>query len=45
MSIVDLNQSTVPTVLVLAQGKEMLRESRFIAFDKIERILGLMAED
>ena len=36
---------TVPTVLVLSEGKEMLRESRFIGFDRIERILSLMAED
>jgi thioredoxin-like negative regulator of GroEL len=36
---------TVPTILVLAQGKEMLRESRFIGFDRIDRLLGLMAED
>ncbi|MDD2534169.1 MAG: thioredoxin family protein [Eubacteriales bacterium] len=35
---------TVPTILVLAEGKEMLRESRFIAYDKIDRIMGLMAD-
>lgn len=36
---------TVPTILVLADGKEMLRESRFIGYDRIDRLLGLMAED
>ncbi|MDD2458714.1 MAG: thioredoxin family protein [Eubacteriales bacterium] len=36
---------TVPTILVLAEGKEMLRESRFIGYDRIDRLLGLMAED
>ena len=35
---------SVPTVLVLDHGKELLRESRFIAFDQIERILGQMSE-
>lgn len=30
---------TVPTVMVLLNGKEMLRESRFIGFERIERIL------
>ncbi|NCA99552.1 MAG: thioredoxin [Clostridia bacterium] len=35
---------TVPTILVLAEGKEMLRESRFIGFDRIDRLLGLMTE-
>jgi len=30
---------TVPTILVLAEGKEMLRESRYIDFAKITRIL------
>ena len=35
---------TVPTILVLAQGKEMIRESRFIGFDRIDRLLNLMAD-
>lgn len=35
---------TVPTVLVLSEGKEMLRESRFIGFERIERLLSLMAD-
>jgi thiol-disulfide isomerase/thioredoxin len=30
---------TVPTILVWAEGKEMLRESRYIDFSKITRIL------
>lgn len=36
---------SVPTVLVLDHGKELLRESRFIAFDRIERILGQLSEE
>ncbi len=32
---------TVPTVLVFSQGKEILRESRFINFEKIERLFNL----
>ncbi len=36
---------TVPTVLLVTEGKEILRESRFIDFDKIERILELMGDD
>lgn len=35
---------TVPTVLLLQNGKELLRESRFIAYDKIERLMTLMAD-
>jgi thioredoxin-like negative regulator of GroEL len=35
---------TVPTILVLAKGKELLRESRFIGFDRIERLMHLMAD-
>ena len=35
---------TVPTVLLLSEGTEMLRESRFIAYDKIERLMTLMAD-
>jgi hypothetical protein len=34
----------VPTILVLAKGKELLRESRFIGFDRIERLMHLMAD-
>ncbi len=33
---------TVPTILVFYEGKEVLRESRFIDFTKIERILDLL---
>lgn len=33
---------TVPTILVMADGKEVLRESRFIDFQKIQRLLDLM---
>ncbi len=33
---------TVPTILVFAEGKEVLRESRFIDFTKIQRILDLI---
>ena len=33
---------TVPTILVMFEGKEVLRESRFIDFNKIERILNLL---
>ena len=29
----------VPTVMVFAQGKELLRESRFINVDKIKRLV------
>lgn len=36
---------TVPTVLLVTEGKEILRESRFIDFDRIERILELMGDD
>jgi thioredoxin-like negative regulator of GroEL len=32
---------TVPTVLVLLEGREILRESRFIDFDRLARILEL----
>lgn len=35
---------TVPTVLVMHEGREALRESRFIDFDSIERSLMLLAE-
>ena len=33
---------TVPTILVFFEGKEVLRESRFIDFAKIERMLDLL---
>ncbi len=32
---------TVPTILIFSQGREMLRESRFINMGKIDRILKL----
>ena len=32
---------TVPTILVLLDGREILRESRFIDFDRLARILEL----
>ena len=32
----------MPTVLVFQNGKEILRESRFIDFQKIERLMGLL---
>ncbi|QVK18544.1 thioredoxin family protein [Mycoplasmatota bacterium] len=32
---------TVPTVLIFSSGKEILRESRFVAFNKIKRLLDL----
>lgn len=34
----------MPTVLVFQQGKEILRESRFIDFQKIERLMSLLFE-
>ncbi|HBS92197.1 MAG TPA: thioredoxin [Erysipelotrichaceae bacterium] len=33
---------TVPTILVYNSGKEVLRESRFIDFSKIDRMLDLL---
>lgn len=30
---------TVPTIVIFYQGKEVLRESRFVNFDKIEKQL------
>lgn len=33
---------TVPTILIFNNGKEVLRESRFIDFSKIDRLLGLL---
>lgn len=35
---------TVPTVLLFSKGKEILRESRFIDLNKIERIIKLNLE-
>lgn len=32
---------TVPTILVFSQGQEILRESRFINFEKIERLFNM----
>jgi len=33
---------TVPTILIFAEGKEVLRESRFIDFAKIQRLLDII---
>lgn len=33
---------TAPTVLLFYEGKEILRESRFISLEKIERLLQLV---
>jgi len=30
---------TVPTIVIFSGGKEILRESRFIDFEKIDRLL------
>jgi len=35
---------TVPTIVGYSEGKEILRESRFIDFDKIERLLQIFSE-
>lgn len=32
---------SVPTVLIFSEGKELLRESRYIKYDKIERLIEL----
>lgn len=32
---------TVPTIIVYSDGKEILRESRFIDFDKLKRLFNL----
>jgi hypothetical protein len=32
---------TVPTILMYAEGKELLRESRFVNFDNINRLLSI----
>lgn len=36
---------TVPTILVFSHGKEILRESRFIDFSKIERLFNLYLDN
>lgn len=35
---------TVPTILLLHEGKEILRESRFVDFNNIERLLSLLED-
>lgn len=35
---------TVPTIVIYSEGKEILRESRFIDFEKIERVLNIYAQ-
>lgn len=35
---------TVPTVLIVHQQKEVLRESRYIDFNKINRLLNLLSD-
>jgi len=32
---------SVPTVLIFSEGKELLRESRYINYDKIQRLIAL----
>ena len=32
---------SVPTVLIFSEGKELLRESRYINYDKIQRLIDL----
>lgn len=32
---------SVPTVLIFSEGKELLRESRYIKYDKVERLIDL----
>lgn len=32
---------SVPTVLIFSEGKELLRESRYINYDKITRLINL----
>jgi len=36
---------TVPTILMIYEGREILRESRFIDFEKVERTLLLIKEE
>lgn len=35
---------TVPTIMIMNEGKEILKESRFIDFEKIERTLELLVD-
>lgn len=35
---------TVPTVLIMYENREILRESRFIDFQKVERTLSLLTD-
>ena len=35
---------SVPTVLVFSEGKELLRESRYINYSKIERLIDMFHE-
>jgi len=35
---------TIPTVLIMYQGREIGRESRFIDFDQLERTISLMTD-
>ena len=35
---------TVPTIVIFSKGKEILRESRFVNFDNIERLLTIYSE-
>lgn len=32
---------SVPTVLIFSEGKELLRESRYINYSKVNRLIGL----
>ncbi|MBN2541176.1 MAG: thioredoxin family protein [Bacilli bacterium] len=36
---------TVPTILVFSEGREILRESRFIDFAKVERLFQIYLND
>ncbi|MCK4551924.1 MAG: thioredoxin family protein [Tenericutes bacterium] len=36
---------SVPTILVFSHNQEMLRESRFIDFDKIERLFSIYLDN
>jgi len=36
---------TVPTVVIFSKGKEILRESRFIDFKRIDRLLALYIDE
>ena len=35
---------TVPTILIMKESKEILRESRFIDFNNIDRVLQIVSE-